>query len=137
MVARITLPNDRSSFFDLRAFAEGFAAREGLSDVMGNRLVLILEELFTNVHKFGRGDHSAKVIDVGLERVGDDLLVAFADDGGAFNPLGLPIPRMDRNVDERPVGGLGFHIVRSMTRKLRYERTGSWNRLHLVCAVRP
>lgn len=137
MVARITLPNERSSFAGLRAFAEGFAAGEGLSEAMAHRLMLILEELFTNVHKYGRGGRPATSIDVCLDRDRDDLIVGFADDGGAFNPLNLPTPRIDRSLDARPVGGLGVHIVRSMARQSRYERTNGRNRLHLVCTIRP
>lgn len=137
MTSHLTLPNDRNGFAQLRALAEGFAAENRFSDTMGHRLMLILEELFTNVHKYGHGASPAGAIDVRLTRDGDRLLIEFADDGGAFDPLSLPKPKIDRDLDERPVGGLGVHIVRSMASSSRYERADGWNRLRLVCAIRP
>ena len=59
---------------------------------MGYLIVLILEELFANVHKYSLGDPPAAAIEVGLERDGDTLVVDFVDDGGAFNPLAMPPP---------------------------------------------
>ncbi len=137
MATRISLPNDRAGFSRLRALAEGFAAGEGLSETMGHRLVLILAGLFTNVHKSGRGRQPAESVEVSLSRAGEEIVITFADDGGAFDPLKLPGPTIDRTLEERPVGGLGVHIVRSMAQQLRYERTDGWNRLHLTCAIRP
>ena len=131
----INLPNERSSFARLRGLAERFVETERLGDVTASRLVLILEELFTNVHKYSRGSRPAAAIEVRLTREGGTILIDFADDGGAFNPLGLPKPRIDRNLAERPVGGLGVHIVRSMAQESHYERTDGWNRLQLVCAI--
>ena len=137
MIARARLPNDRASFAKLRALAESFATAQGFSETMGYRIVLILEELFANVHKYSRGDPPAASVEVGLERDGDTLVVDFTDDGGAFDPLSMPTPLIDQDLEERPVGGLGIHIVRSMAGETRYERSDGRNRLLLQCPIRP
>ncbi|MGD9536707.1 MAG: ATP-binding protein [Alphaproteobacteria bacterium] len=137
MTDRTRLPNERASFAKLLALAEGFAAAQGLSEPMGYRIALILEELFANVHKYSLGDPPAASVEVGLARDGDTLIVDFVDDGGAFNPLSIPAPHIDRGLEERPIGGLGIHIVRSLAGETRYERRGGQNRLLLFCPIRP
>jgi anti-sigma regulatory factor (Ser/Thr protein kinase) len=136
MSTRVRLPNERASFAKLRALAEGFAAAQGCSETMGYRIVLILEELFANVHKYSLGDPPAAAVEVGLERDGDTLVVDFVDDGGAFNPLAMPPPHFERSLEERPVGGLGIHIVCSLAGETHYERSAGRNRLLLLCPLR-
>lgn len=137
MTGSISLRNDRAEFARLRAMVEGFSEKERLHETMGYRLVLILEELFTNVYKYSTTKPQAGAINVVLKRAGEIILIDFADDGPPFNPLTLPKPRIDRQLDDRPVGGLGIHIVRSMTRTASYERDDGWNRLKLTCAIKP
>ena len=93
MTTRVCLPNERSSFAELRALAEGFAAAQGVSETMGYRIVLILDELFANVHKYSLGDPPAASVEVGLERDGDTLVVDTAGfrDGGWLDIIGSPL----------------------------------------------
>ena len=52
------------------------------------------------------------------------LAIDFVDDGQPFDPLGLPAPDLDAAAEERQVGGLGVHIVRSLVDEARYLREG-------------
>jgi anti-sigma regulatory factor (Ser/Thr protein kinase) len=53
--------------------------------------------------------------------------VRVEDDGRAFNPLDAPAPDLRLGVDERPIGGLGVHIVRSVMDALEYRRDNARN----------
>jgi anti-sigma regulatory factor (Ser/Thr protein kinase) len=39
---------------------------------------------------------------------------------------------LDAAAEERPIGGLGIHIVRALADQARYRREGGRNHLHLV-----
>ena len=41
-------------------------------------------------------------------------------------------PDLDLDVDDRPIGGLGIHIVRAMMDEVRYERVDGHNQLILT-----
>lgn len=74
---------------------------------------------------------------VALTQTGGTIRIDFAFDGTPSDPHTLPRPRIDRQLGNRLIGGLGFHIVRSMTYSASYERDAGWNRLKLSCAIRP
>jgi serine/threonine-protein kinase RsbW/sigma-B regulation protein RsbU (phosphoserine phosphatase) len=45
------------------------------------------------------------------------------DAGRAFDPHDAPIARMEDDVEERALGGLGWFFVREMTDRIDYQRT--------------
>ena len=129
--------NEPRELARLRETVEEFVAEANLDALTGHHVMLILEELFTNVVKYSGGTSpagaAAKGIMVGLDRKGSSIRIAFADDGAPFNPLAVPEPELDEEVEERPIGGLGIHLVRSLTARASYQRAEGWNRLQLVC----
>jgi serine/threonine-protein kinase RsbW len=44
------------------------------------------------------------------------------DDGKPFNPLDAPEPDTNQLLEERPIGGLGIHLVRKNVDELEYRR---------------
>ena len=60
------------------------------------------------------------------------LRISFVDDGRPFDPLAFRGPDMEEATEERGIGGLGIHIVRSLAHQARYRREGGRNHLHLV-----
>ena len=92
---------------------------------------LVLEELGINIMKNGYDDglHDFEIV---LTSEPDTLKVEVIDDGRPFDPLNdAPIPDLESSLDDRPVGGLGIYLVRSMVDRMHYRRTGDQNRLTL------
>ena len=92
---------------------------------------LVLEELGINIIKNGYDDglHDFEIV---LTSEPDTLKVEVIDDGRPFDPLNdAPIPDLESSLDDRPVGGLGIYLVRSMVDRMHYRRTGDQNRLTL------
>ncbi len=48
------------------------------------------------------------------------LTIEFIDDGDPFDPLAAPPPDLEAPLEERDLGGLGVHIVRSLADEVRY-----------------
>ena len=133
MRASIHLRREASELIRLEAFAEAFARDRGLADEERARLLVILEELFTNVVAHGyEGEFEAESVAVALDRRRGRLTINFVDDGPPFDPLAHSAPDLDAPAEQRPIGGLGIAIVRALVDQARYCRQGQRNHLHLV-----
>jgi anti-sigma regulatory factor (Ser/Thr protein kinase) len=138
MRASITLCAEHAELTRLQAYAGEFAHECGLPDDERLRLLVILEELFTNTVTHGQGPQSAGgSITVALGWRTGHLRISFVDDGPPFDPLAFRAPDLDAPGKERPIGGLGIHIVRSLVDQARYRREGGRNHLHLVRHIAP
>lgn len=88
---------------------------------------LVIEELVTNTIKYGYDDKAAHRIHVCIEFHDGRLCIEIRDNGHAFDPLAQEAPDLTLSAEERPIGGLGIHLVRQMTDDVRYERRGDEN----------
>jgi len=110
---------------------QAFAAANGLSDGTLFAVNLALEELITNTISYGFTDDSAHTITISLDLDGRDLHVRIEDDAMPFNPLEHEAPDLDAPLADRPIGGLGVHLVRTLMDEVRYERAGTRNVLSM------
>jgi serine/threonine-protein kinase RsbW len=132
MRTRLTLHNDSADFVRLTEFAAEFSHQHKLPEEERARLLIILDELFTNVVQYGYDSATAEGhIDVGLSLQAGRLIIEFVDDGRPFDPLASAAPDLDLPADERPVGGVGIAIVRALVDEIGYRWDGSHNRLTL------
>ena len=60
------------------------------------------------------------------------LHVEFREDGRPFDPLSHDVPDLDAPLHERPIGGLGVHLVRELAQRVEYERIEPYNVLRVV-----
>lgn len=97
-------------------------------------LSLVLEEIVVNIISYAYEDASGHEIIVDLEKENGKLIVRIYDDGKPFDPLQVPPPDLDVPLEKRPIGGLGVHIVRSLTESADYQRQNGWNVLTLRVA---
>jgi serine/threonine-protein kinase RsbW len=136
MRARLSLRNDSADLVRLAEFANEFAKRHNLADEECARLQIILEELFTNVVKYGYEDAPAGGpaeghVEVTLALDDDRLIIEFVDDGRPFDPLSNPPPDLDQPAEDRPIGGVGIAIVRALVEEAGYRRDADRNHLTL------
>ena len=93
---------------------------------------LAFEELVTNIIKYGYDDKEPHTIEVMLE-LAQPAVMTITDDGHPFNPLtDAPKPTLEGEVEDRPIGGLGLHMVQKMGMKLEYSREQDRNILRVV-----
>lgn len=130
----VTLSNELAELGRLSDVVEGFCAQHGLSDI-GGAIVLALDELLTNVICYGYDDAGPHEISVTLRAEDGRLTVLVEDDGRAFDPRQAPPPDLDAPIEERRIGGLGVHIVRTVVDSFDYERRGNINRVILAKAA--
>src|SRR5258708_1895159 len=132
MRAALTLRAERAELSRLVRFATEFAERNGLPAEELSRLLLILDELFSNIVRHGYDGAAANgTIEVTLSFARGRLGIEIMDDGRPFDPLTAPSPNLDLPASERQLGGLGIHFVRELVDEARYVRRGKRNRLTL------
>ncbi len=130
----------RNDFADLsRAVREAnhYLEQAGVCPEAVYRANLGLEELLTNIIKYGYDDQAEHRIAVRLQAGPEALRVAIEDDGHRFDPRQAPPPKLDRPLSERRAGGLGIHLVLAMMDRVDYRRLDNRNVLELTIVPRP
>ena len=99
---------------------------------------LCLEELITNTIHHGLKGREDGRIRVRISISDDWLEIVLKDDAPRYDPfVASPVPDLDLDLDERPVGGLGVHLVRQLMDDARAYYDGSGNLIVLLKTLRP
>ncbi len=114
--------NEVSEMPKLREAVQTFCERNQLSEDIVFVLDLSLEELITNIIKYGHEDSAEHYIQVDISLHEDLLILEITDDGRPFDPTEIPEPDLDVPLEERRIGGLGIHLVRNYVDSMRYKR---------------
>jgi serine/threonine-protein kinase RsbW len=123
MQSRLIIRADSAAMRQVDGFVASFVREKGIAADEAARILILLEELLTNLVKYGYPDRAEPgQVEIALALDGSRLQIEFIDDGCAFDPFAAPPPNLDEPVEDRQVGGLGLHILRSLTDEARYER---------------
>ena len=131
----IALKNNRHELVRLAEVVERFGAEQRLPDDTLTNVNLVLDEVVSNVIKYSRATDGEGAVTVSLMLEDGQLTIDVSDDGIAFNPLEAKPPDLDLPIMERPVGGLGIHIVRALTETATYRRESDRNHLSMTMRV--
>lgn len=127
----ITLPNDVSTIPQLAEFVDSIVEACNLDMSVGMSLNLALEEAVVNVmnYAYPEGTHG----DVNIEAHSNGVMLTFviSDSGTPFDPTIAREVDTDLAAEDRPIGGLGIHLVRQIMDSMNYERIDGKNILTL------
>jgi anti-sigma regulatory factor (Ser/Thr protein kinase) len=115
----------------LTAWLQGFWDAHALPPESAFTFELALEELFVNIATHGAAPGREPAVEVSLALDDGEVALCLEDDGPAFDPLAAPMPDLDAALEDRPIGGLGIHLLREMMDELEYARLEGRNRLTL------
>jgi anti-sigma regulatory factor (Ser/Thr protein kinase) len=124
---RVQIKNDLSEMATLREAVQDFSEQNQLTPDIVFVLDLCMEELITNVIKYGYDQPAQHQIQIDLSLDEGLLLLEIADDGRPFDPTRIPEPDLDVPLEERRIGGLGIHLVRNYVDSMEYKRLGNLN----------
>ena len=127
---KINLTNDISDLTILVTKLEQFFEENNTSSI-SMPMTLILEELYTNTITHGASDGRDVFIEVNLIIDKDELIMTYEDNGIPFNVLELPDPDLRASIENREVGGLGVHYVKTLTDSVEYEYVEKHNVLKM------
>lgn len=107
---------------DIRGFLENAVMRLCGDEEIAGDLVLAVNEAVTNVMLHGYLGEPGEV-SVAVEADENDLLVRLTDNAPLFDPTTVPPPDITLPLEERPLGGLGVHMMRQLADELLYRVT--------------
>ena len=128
---RIILPNDTKEVPTLAAFVDEVCEAVGFDAALTMKMNLAIEEAVVNVMEYAypRGTHG----DITVEAQANDVRLKFTiiDSGTHFDPTAQAEVDTTLSAEDRPIGGLGIHIVRQYMDSINYERISGHNVLTL------
>ena len=116
---------------DMREFLEKAVLALGGSDDDAGDLVLAVNEAVTNDLLHGY-DGQPGPVTICVEVVDNDLRVILSDNAPPFDPTRVPPPDIFLPLEDRPLGGLGVHMMRQLTDELLYRPLADGNELVFV-----
>ena len=132
---RLRLPAKLPSLASFREFVDRSAVAAGVGPELLLRIELVLEELLVNhvQHAYGPGGGDSEV--VCFRRAPDCFCLEVVDEAAPFDPLAHASPDLTLGPGDRPIGGLGIHMVRSLADQLSYRREAGKNVLTVCFAL--
>jgi len=111
---------------------EGVLLEQDLSLAVAREMRLVAEESMTNVLRHAYRPEEDGSVEIALRVRAGEVRLVVRDRGRAFNPLERASPPLDLPVEERPLGGLGIHLIKALTDEQLYTREGEDNVLVLI-----
>jgi len=127
----VRLVNEMAEITRMAGIVEDFCARHDIPSGSALQVTLAVEEALTNTISYGFADAGRHEIALEMAWENDELTIEIADGGKAFDPLQAPAPDRTSPLGERPIGGLGIFLARTMMDAVEYRREGGRNHLRL------
>jgi anti-sigma regulatory factor (Ser/Thr protein kinase) len=113
----------------------GFAQDADLPEALVFQIKLILEEMALNVINYGNKG-GTEPIDIRLASDRETIVVEITDRGQPFDPHhDAPTPDLELSLEERPIGGLGLYLVKTMVDEMHYRWEDGRNKLTLITRI--
>ena len=131
----LTLKNDVRQVSRLAGFVDGLLADNHLDPGLSTKINLALEEAATNVILYAYPPGTEGKMDLDAVRTENGLQFTLTDSGKAFDPTAAPEADLSASVENRPVGGLGIHLVRTIMDRVSYRRADGKNVLTMIIHI--
>ncbi len=128
----LTLQNSIDQITLLPPYVEKAVKASKLDPVVTEGLNLALEEAVTNVIDYAYPEGTVGNVDIDTAVTDTALTFTITDSGKPFDPTARAEVDIQADIEDRPVGGLGIHLVRKIMDEVRYERRGGRNVLILT-----
>jgi len=136
-VLNLTVRNQLPGVAEALEAVKVFGQQQQLSRGKLRNLLVVIDELLNNIVSHGclhLGDRA----EIGLQLLRSDerLVILLHDNGLAFNPVERRSPDVSSESEDRPIGGLGIHLMRGLTTatRYRYEDGVNWITLEMNLA---
>lgn len=95
----------------IRSFVSSQAGALGAETDNINSLVQAVDEAASNIIMHGYRE-SPGIIEVEVKHLPGQVQIILRDSAPPFNPTQVPSPDIDLPLEQRPIGGLGIHLIR-------------------------
>ena len=133
---RLTLSSRLSELTRIRNEMDRYLRDCSLPDSVRNMLLVVTEEVLSNIVRYGGCDQTSDPIEVTAARENAVVHMEFIDSGKPFNPLKeAGRATAEQLIDNREAGGFGVHLVRELTNHQEYTRKADRNHFRITMHV--
>jgi anti-sigma regulatory factor (Ser/Thr protein kinase) len=99
------------------------------------QILVIIEEIFSNIVRFAFTDGKEHQIDISLDRTENQIEIEFIDDGIPFNPLDYQLSSV-QDPATSDAGGMGLTLIRTFSNNIIYQHISGKNHLQITKTVK-
>ena len=129
---KLVMHNDVQQIARLEGWLESVAEQYGVDPILIPALNLALEEAVTNVVLYAYPTDSRGEVELTATCQDDQLRFVLSDRGKPFDPTARPEVDITASLEDRPIGGLGIHLVRQIMDRVLYEYADGKNILTMI-----
>lgn len=127
----ITLTNDIQQVPQLADFVDMVCEEVGMDMAVAIQMNLAMEEAVVNVMTYAYPAGTIGNVNIEAQANDERLKFTIIDSGIPFDPTAKDEVDTTLSAEERPIGGLGIHLVRQLMDSINYERIDGKNVLTL------
>lgn len=127
----ITLDNDIEQVPTLADFVDQVCEEVGIDLAVAIQMNLAMEEAVVNVMSYAYPEETEGHVTIEATDADHVLTFTITDSGKPFDPTAKAEVDTTLSAEERPIGGLGIHLVRQLMDSVNYERSDGKNILTL------
>jgi sigma-B regulation protein RsbU (phosphoserine phosphatase) len=96
------------------------------------RISIVVDEMLNNIINYGYKDEKKHFIEIFINLEDTSVIIKIIDDGQPFNPFQLESPKLDIDLIDREIGGLGVYMTQQIMNEVRYARSDNKNIITLI-----
>lgn len=128
----ISISNDIADLKKIHSFIANLDKEWDLGKELTFDINLVIEEVIANLIHHGYDDNEVHEIKLELYLKEEGIKIQIIDDAREFNLLETPEPsHLSHDAEERAIGGLGIHFIKSLTDHIEYVSDNELNKLIL------
>ena len=124
--------NDLKEVSIVIAEFELFCRKNNVENSAIQKMNVVLDEIINNIINYGYPQDEERLISVKITIKNSSMTLTIIDDGKAFNPFEIDKPNLELSLEDRPIGGVGLHIVKNLMDNYAYERINDKNIVEIV-----
>lgn len=95
--------------------------KHGLDEAKIFDVRVAVDEVCTNIIQYAYPQGQEGIIHITCVMEGSHFVVIIEDNGQPFDPLQVSDPRVEGELEERELGGLGVYFMKQLIDELKYE----------------
>ncbi len=134
---RLNIPAEMDSLGETTTKIEEFCASSDVPTAATFKVNLMVQELLANSVIHGDfGDRDPEII-LSLNCTDGHVELVYEDNAAPFDPFTeTPPPDLSSELSDRPIGGLGVHLIRSFSDESSHEHVNGRNRIRLLSPIK-
>jgi len=110
----------------IREFVLTFARELGFSEDKLGEIEMAVDEAATNIIRHSYNEDSEipedrRVIEVEVKKLDNGIELQVSDFGKPFNPVGVPLPDLERHVESKKTHGLGVFSMKVFMDEMEHQ----------------